>query len=296
MVGAGVTEKFAPPAGDPAEVTYKPHLLRVGTVHFASTKAGIEGSRKVRKVNAILPEAIDWERDLPPPLKPEDLGPEPASGAGFAALPGFAMNAANYKQVEKDFAEWLYRNERADIFTCPALKAYSEIGESEAEFRARLSQKAREARDAVLEKVRAATNKKLETLGSRLQTAEAGLARQKAESQSAKMQAGVSILGGLLGGLMGRKRSASSALSKGTSAYKQHQDVAAAEDKVETVQQQMEELNRQLEAEIATLSQSYDPTALVLETESLKPTKTNVSVESVALLWLPYDARGERAW
>lgn len=296
MVGAGVLEKFAPPAGDATEVTYKPHLLRVGTVHFASAKAGIEGSRKVRKVNAILPEAIDWERDLPPPLKPEDLGSEPAAGAGFAALPGFAMNAANYKQVEKDFAEWLYRNERADIFTCPSLKAFSEIGESEAEFRARLSQKAREARDAVLEKVRAATNKKLETLAGRLQTAEAGLARQKAESQSAKMQAGVSILGGLLGGLMGRKRGASSALSKGTSAYKQHQDVVAAEDKVETVQQQMQELNRQLEAEIATLSQSYDPTALVLETESLKPTKTNVTVESVALLWLPYDARGERAW
>ena len=296
MVGAGVVEKFAPPAGDATEVTYKPHLLRVGTVHFASTKAGIEGSRKVRKVNAILPDAIDWERDLPPPLKPEELGSEPAAGAGFGELPGFAMSAANYKQVEKDFAEWLYRNERADIFTCPSLKAYSEIGESEAEFRARLSQQAREARDAAVEKLRAATRKKLETLEGRLQTAEAGLARQKAESQSAKMQAGVSILGGLLGGLMGRKRSASSALSKGTSAYKQHQDVAAAEDKVETVQQQMEELNRQLEAEIATLSQSYDPAALVLETESLKPTKTNVSVESVALLWLPYDARGERAW
>ena len=296
MVGAGVAEKFAPPAGDAAEVTYKPHLLRVGTVHFASTKAGVEGSRKVRKVNAILPEAIDWERDLPPPLKPEDLGPEPAAGAGFGELPGFAMNAANYKQVEKDFAEWLYRNERADIFTCPALKAFSEIGESEAEFRARLSQKAREARDAVLEKVRAATNKKLDTLEGRLQTAEAGLARQKTESQSAKMQAGVSILGGLLGGLMGRKRSVGSALSRGTSAYKQHQDVAAAEDKVETVQQQMQELNQQLEAEIASLSQSYDPAALVIETESLKPTKTNVSVESVALLWLPYDARGERAW
>lgn len=295
-VGTGVVEKFAPPAGDSSDITYRPHLLRVGTVHFASTKAGVEGSRKVRKVNAVLPEGIDWERDLPPPLKPEELGSDPATGAAFAELPPFAMNAANYKQVEKDFAEWLYRNERADIFTCPSLKAFSEIGESEAEFRARLCQQAREARDAAVEKLRAATRKKLETLEGRLQTAEAGLARQKAESQSAKMQAGVSILGGLLGGLMGRKRSATSALSKGTSAYKQHQDVAAAEDKVETVQQQMEELNRQLEAEIAILSQSYDPAALVLETESLKPTKTNVSVESVALLWLPYDTRGERAW
>src|SRR5690606_26508832 len=102
VVGAGVVEKFAPPAGDPSEVTYRPHLLRVGTVHFVSAKAGAEGSRKVRKVNAILPDGIDWDRDLPPPLKPEELGGEPAAGAGFAELPGFAMNAANYKQVEKD--------------------------------------------------------------------------------------------------------------------------------------------------------------------------------------------------
>ncbi len=301
VVGAGVVEKFAPPAGEASEVTYRPHLLRVGTVHFASTKAGVEGSRKVRKVNAILPDGIDWDRDLPPPLRPEELGSEPAAGAGFAELPGFAMNAANYKQVEKDFADWLYRNERADIFSCPALKMFSALGESEAEFRARLAQKAREARDAALEKVRASAKKKLDTLETRLGTAKNTLAREKAESQNAKMQAGVSILGGVLGNLLGRKgrmstRSAGSALSKGTSAYKQHQDVAAAESRVDDVQRQIDELEKQLEAEIAGISRSYDTDALALETETLKPTRTNVSVETVALLWLPYDDRGERAW
>jgi hypothetical protein len=296
VVGAGVIEKFAPPAGEASEVTYRPHLLRVGTVHFSSAKTGAEGSRKVRKVNAILPDAIDWERDLPPPLKPEELGSEPANGAAFAELPGFAMNAANYKQVEKDFAEWLYRNERAEIFSCPSLKAYSELGESEAEFRTRLSQKAREARDAALEKVRAATNRKLDTLEGKLQTAEATLARQKAESQSAMMQAGTSVLGGLLGGLFGRKRSMGSVISKGSSAYKQHQHVSSAENKVEGVQEQIAELEGQLQAEIAKLSQAYDPAALALETETLKPAKTNVKVDSVSLLWLPYDERGERAW
>src|SRR5690606_22176360 len=105
--------------------------------------------------------------------------------------------------------------------------------------------KAREARDAALEKIRAAADRKLDALGGRLRTAEATLARQKAESQSAKMQAGASILGGLLGGLMGRKRGMSSALSKGTSAYKQHQDVAAAEDKVEAVEEQIAGLEKQ---------------------------------------------------
>jgi len=296
LVGAGIVEKFAPPAGEASEVIYKPHLLRVGTVHFTSTKMGVDGSRKIRKVNAILPEAIDWDRDLPPPLKPEELGSEPANGAAFAGLPGFAMNAANYKQVEKEFAEWLYRNERADVFSCPSLKAFSQLGESEGEFRARLTQQAREARDAALEKIRAATNKKLDTLQGRLQTAEGTLARQKAESQSAKMQAGVSVLGGLLGGLFGRKGRGGSLISKGTAAYKQHQDVNIAEDKVEGVQAEIAELEKQLQAQIAELTQAYDPSALALETETIKPTKTNVSVDSVSLLWLPYDERGERAW
>jgi hypothetical protein len=296
LVGSGITEKFAPPAGDASEVTYRPHLLRVGTVHFSSTRTGVDGSIKVRKVNAILPDAIDWDHDLPPPLKPEELGSSPAEGAGFAELPGFAMNAANYKQVEKEFDEWLYRNQRAELFSCPALKAFSQLGESEAEFRARLTQQAREARDAAVEKIRAATNKKLDSLQGRLQTAEGTLARQKAESQGAMMQAGASILGGLLGGLLGRKGRGGSLISKGTTAYKQRQDVSAAEDKVEGVRQQMAEIEKQLQEEIARLGQAYDPAALSLETETIKPTKANVTVDSVALLWLPYDERGERAW
>ena len=296
LVGAGVVEKFAPPAGEASEVTYKPHLLRVGTVHFTSARTGVDGSRKVRKVNAILPEGIDWERDLPPPLKPEELGNGPAAGAAFAPLPGFAMNAANYKQVEKEFAEWLYRNERAEIFSCPALRAFSQLGESEGEFRARLAQQAREARDVAVDKLRAATKKKLDTLEGRLQTAEGTLARQKAESQSAKMQAGVSVLGGLLGGLLGRKGRGGSLISRGTAAYKQHQDVAVAEDKVESVQEEIAGMETLLQTQIAELTQAYDPSALVLETETVKPTKANVSVDSVSLLWLPYDDRGERAW
>lgn len=296
LVGNGVVEKFAPPAGDASEVTYRPHLLRVGTVHFSSAKTGADGSIKVRKVNSILPEAIDWDHDLPPPLKPEDLGSEPAEGAGFGALPGFAMNAANYKQVQKDFAEWLYRNQRADLFSCPALKAYSQLGESEGEFRARLTQQAREARDVAVEKLRAAAGKKLDTLQGKLQTAQGTLDRQKAESRGAMMQAGASVLGDLLGGLLGRKGRGGSLITKGTSAYKQHQDVNAAEDKVEGVQEDIAAIEKELQAEIEQISRSYDPAALQLETETLKPTKTNISVDSVALLWLPYDERGERAW
>jgi hypothetical protein len=210
------------------------------------------------------------------------------------------MNAANYKQVEKDFGEWLYRNERAEIFTCPALKAWSKLGESEGDFRSRLAHEAREARDAEVGKLRTAIGKKVKTLEGRLRTAQGQLAKEKAESNAAKMQAGVSVLGGLLGGLFGRKAGlgsitrGSSAIGKATSAYKQHQDVANVDAKVADLEEEMAKLQSELETGIGEITASFDPTALVLETEALKPTRTNVKVENVALVWLPFDGRGGR--
>ena len=59
---------------------------------------------------------------------------------------------------------------------------------------------------------------------------------------------------------------------------------------------EIEAINSELEAGIAKLTESYDAAALPLETESIKPAKTDVKVKTVALLWLPYDGRGEKAW
>ncbi len=298
-VGAGITEIFAPVAGAGDDIIYQPHLLRVGVVHFSSSKADIDGSRMVRLVNPISANGIDWENQTTPPSKLDEKADKPVAGAGFAELPGFAMNAANYKQVEKDFAEFLYRNERAEIFSCPQLKAFSQLAESEADFRARIVHQAREARDTAIEKLRDAAAKKIATLETRLRTAESQLAKEKAESSSASMQAGISVLGGILGAVFGRKSgitTASSSIGKATGAYKQRQDVANAEAKIEGVSEEIETIKSELEAGITKLTESYDAASLPMETESIKPAKTDVKVQTVALLWLPCDGRGENAW
>jgi hypothetical protein len=302
LVGAGITEIFAPAAGSGDDITYQPHLLRVGVVHFASTKTGLDGSRTVQTVNPITLEGIDWDTAITVPGKLDSKLSEPVAGAGFAELAGFAMNAANYKQVGKDFEEWLYRNERAELFTCPALKEWSALGESEADFRARLAHQAREARDAAIQKLRATAEKKIASIESRLHTAEGQLAKEKAESSSAVMQAGVSMLGGIVGAFFGRKmgmgsltRGASS-IGKATSAYKQHQDVNNAGAKIEGIAAEIAAANADLETEISKLTQSFDSGVMPLETESIRPAKTDCEVQSVALLWLPYDGRGEKVW
>jgi hypothetical protein len=302
LVGPGVIEGFVRPAGTAHDITYQPHLLRAGVVNFTSARIGLDGSRSVHLVNPITAKGIEWDQVVAPPLKLEDAASDPADGAGFAELPGYAMNAANYKQVEKDFGEWLYQNERAEVFACPALKEWSKLGETEADFRARLLHQAHEARDTAGDKLKEAAAKKIATLEGRLRTAENQLAREKSEATASTVQAGASVLGGILGGLFGRKvglgtlTRASSAIGKASSAYKQQQDVANVTSKMTGITGEIAALQNELQAGIEQLAAAFDPAALVLETESIKPARSDVKVKQVALLWLPFDDRGERAW
>jgi len=295
VVDPAVPERFAALAGAADGVRYRPHLLRRGRVRFALKKAGIEGEREVVSAHPILADGIDWQ--APVELGRPTLGEQPQDGPGFAPLAGFAMNADNYKQVEKDFADQLYHEQRAEVFECPALDAFAELGESEAAFRARLAQRAREARDAAVEKLRDQVESKLRTLEKQRLTAEERVAREKAQADAAKVDAGVSILGSVLGSLLGgRRRSASTAVRRSSRAFQQHRDIAAAEAKLDLVEEEIVELEKDLERQLADLEASYDPAALELETETLKPTRANVEVEQVGLLWLPATADGAPAW
>lgn len=210
VVGSGVTEYFVPFAGEPDGITYKPALIREANVHFSSTKCGIDGSRLMRFTNAITDKGIDWNHDAGCTHPIKSLKDEPRKGCGFDELPGFAMNADNYKQVEKDFADYIYRNERVEIFYCPLFKTYSQLGESEGAFRGRLATQAREVRDEAVEQLRDKYEAKIKTKESQVDRAENTLAKEEAEASSATWDIGAKVIGGLLGKLLGGRRSSSS--------------------------------------------------------------------------------------
>ena len=287
VVGTGVLEVFADIEGE----IYKPYLLREATVHFSLNKADAESARKVVKVNPILEDVIDW--DDTGSIDASALDEAPREGMGFGELPGYAMNAKNYKQVEDDFEDDLYREEREEVLYCAELKAWSRIAENQADFRVRLSQAAREVRDAELAKLRESLGKKVRTLEGRLRTAENRLEKEKAESSSAKVNAGISVLGGILTSIFGRKSGfgsisrtrSSSTVTKATTAYKQHRDVANAEAKIEGIEEEIEVIEKELEKGLAEITKSFDPSELALEKETIKPTRSDVRVERVGLLW-----------
>ena len=121
---------FVPISTNKKEVSYRPTLLREAKVHFSSRKYGIDGSRFIRFVNAIEKQGINWDDGIPCLLPIKALDDHPSQGCKYMELPGYAMNSSNYKQVEKDFSDYIYRNERVEIFFCPMFKSYSRLGKA----------------------------------------------------------------------------------------------------------------------------------------------------------------------
>lgn len=81
---------------------------------------------------------------------------------------------------------------------------------------------------------------------------------------------------------------------------KEGEDVDRAQDTVGAVTQQLADLDAQLKQETEALQSSTDPQTEELAKVSLKPTKANISVKLLSLVWAPYwqDGQGQvtSAW
>jgi hypothetical protein len=281
-------------------------LLGAAEIHYSKSKT-IEMTQQVTLLTAINDGPIDlnWDEAASIDLPLEDLESDPQPNAQFAEVPAKASKVKTYATWRKDFAGWLYRNQRLELLESPRLDIASNPGESERDFRVRLQQLAREQRDQAVEKLRQKYAPKFAQLEERKRRAEQAVAREAEQAKDQKYQTAISFGATLLSSFMGRK--SGSVLGRATTAargvsrtMRQSDDVDRAEDNVGAVSQRLADLEAEFKAEAETIERSFDPTTEQLDTVSLKPTKANINVKLLTLVWAPYllDAQGaaKPAW
>jgi conjugal transfer/entry exclusion protein len=91
---------------------------------------------------------------------------------------------------------------------------------------------------------------------------------------------------------MGRKTISVTTIGKAATAAKtatkvatQKQDVAYAEESLESILKQIADLDSQIEAEVELLRSSANPASLEIESIEISPKKTEIQVDRVALYW-----------
>ncbi len=182
-----------------------------------------------------------------------------------------------------------------ELYRSATLGEYSRPGESERDFRIRLGQAAREARDQALERLRKKYAPKLAGTEERIRRAEQALGREAEQAKQQKLQTVISFGATLLSAVVGRKAVSRSSLGRATTAargvsrsMKEAQDVERARATAEAKRQKLAALEADFQAEREEIRASFDPLAEELETVVLRPKKKDITVNLVALAWAPH--------
>ena len=313
LLASDVTQYFLPLRSNAPDegctLVYSPMVIGATDIHFVDSKTEIDHSQVAVFLASITDNTIpvDWSDANEISIDPNDLETEPNDAAQFAEVPSIAGKGKSFEKWGKDLTDFIYRNRTIDLLYSEYHEVFSTPDESERDFRVRLNQLVRETRDGEVENLRQKYATKIATLEERMRRAQMAVEKEAQEAQSAKMQGFLSIGASLLGAFMGNKVVSSTNLTRGARAIssmsrasKQSGDVGRAEETVEAIGAQIQELEAQFQAETDALKSQSDPTTERLETISAKPKKKDIALKVVALAWAPQwqDERGDQtpAW
>jgi hypothetical protein len=292
-----VIQYFVPLRSRPttgSNLFYQPSVIGAGSIHFADVKMGVNLIQDFFYLAEVTegPVSVNWDTAAEINIKLKDLQPSPREPASYGELPAIALKAESYSYWSKDFANWLYRTQKIELWKSPSLKEVSRVNESEGDFRIRLQQKAREERDAAVEKLRQKYAPKFTSLQEQLRRAQATVERERDEARQAQMQTAFSFGASILGGFLGSRRSASVSRARSTMggvsrSMKQSRDVGRAQDTVGAVQQRLRQLEADFKMDTDALAAKMDPLTEQFQPVSVSPAKTDITVQILALGWLP---------
>jgi hypothetical protein len=293
----GVREVFLPPkrpVPPDGAVFYEPAILGRARVRYARPAARIDVDREV----ICLAEAGDsvgesaWEAAECLSEPPEvEMGPRTGT---FASLPSALSGPRGYAALAAALKNHLARTSKLVVWSAAEIDAVSRPGESQADFRVRIAQRAKEWRDEQIDRVRDRYAGKIAALADRIDRARQKVERERAEAKNKSMQTYVSIGSAVIGALLGRKMASSTTIGRAATsmrsasrAARQQADVVHAEESLSTLEERKQALEDEVAEAIEQIRLDTAPERLVLEEIEIPAKKTDISVEDVVLAWVP---------
>ncbi len=299
---AQLRQFFSPGTGPlPSRVVYRPMLYASAKYQLVNNPLGISSSQVVSHMLDLEPNmtAAPWDRAEATPTGIEELSRAPVDGAKYLPVPTAIFDARRLSSVERGYLDFVYRQSQVALWKSPTLKVTSQPGESERDFRIRLQQLAREKRDFEIDRLRQRYAPKVRSLQQRLQRAEERIGQEQSQYTQQKVQTAISVGATILGALMGRKTLSAGTLGRATTATRQASKIGRAKEDIDRAredqayaQQQLDELQRQIQEQADQLAQSFDPQTETLQQVVIRPTKADILVQTLGVLWVPCGPEG----
>ncbi|TWU58212.1 ATP-binding protein [Rubripirellula reticaptiva] len=295
----GVSEQFLNPnmvSASDSVIVYRPAVVAEGSLHFVRSSADVDtwiDEKRMVSCAAGVPDDF-WEASKPLPAD-ADFADEPESDYKFSDLPTELLSASNFKSLEKQFKDYLYRHHTMTLYKGPLIKEYAPAGSNEVEARNHFKQAAREALDLATEKLRDKYAAKMKSIDTKIQSAQERVDRESEQYNQAKMSSIISVGASILGAFLGNKVASRTNVSKVSTAARgasraaqQRSDVVRAEETLKQLAMDMHDLDAELNEELEALGKQYRVEDWELETLVIPPRKSDLKITDPWILWTPW--------
>jgi len=305
-VAAGVAIRWADIAapwlsavgGDPRGSRFEPAVVARVALRYDDEKADLVHDEEYEAVLFPVGDQVDPSLAIAVDYDDRDLRVEVPACISYQLTRAPLKSKTFWTGVERDLIDFLVRSRSLELQVNKELKQYSRPGETADAFYQRCYHVADAKADEATAKLRGKYQAKVTSLHSQLQAAEDRAdvleAEQKGRRNDELLSTAGSILGGLLGGSKSRGGMLGSVFGKaGSAAGKRGRTAAsgerldAAENKIQLLHQQMEDIEAELTQEVTDIDAKWMTIAKNITTTPVSLEKSDVKVTQLSLVWVP---------
>lgn len=206
------------------------------------------------------------------------------SNSSFESVPDFIRKDKELQDVQKQLIDYIYQTQNVELFVCKSLKLESTPNESKTDFIIKVNDAIRAKKDEQIEKLTQDLKKKQESINNKIETLNYQLDKEKSESRASWLNAGVAVIGALLGGGSNAAK-AGKVISHGGKIFKDNNDTNIIEDKMENLDSDLKLIEKDFESRVNELDSLFKAENYPIETLLLKPKKSDINISNIALVW-----------
>ncbi len=274
------------------EYSLQPYLLCSCSINFVNTSKNIDQNEELsykiyldERINEIAFDEIEDTKGLVFDTKSR-------INSTYYELPSFLQNERELKKVQKDFSDYIYRNNKLILFKNTNLKLTSKQDESINDFKLRIQDRLNEKIDEEVEKLQAKFEKTENSLEKKLDKLLVKLEKEKnqasAKTTNTLISIGTSILGAFFGKSILSKTNIGKVASSArgaSSILKERSDIKFVEEDIEGLSQEMEELKEKLEVQIEEINEDYSISNYEIEEFNLNLRRKDIYNTKIEILW-----------
>jgi len=266
---------------------------------FDDTKAKLRHEAEWEAVITPLDGPVDADAAIMVDYDERDLLSQAPENAVYRLPEAKIANKTYFRTARTEIKNHLYREEQIELLHNPSLKLFSRVGESTEQFEERCVIEADNKADQDADKLRRVLAKKIDRINASVQKANDKIREIQFDAISRKQDQRsnqvMDIAGGLIGSLLGGRRSTRSMItgglrrsqSKGRMVAKAQERLKTAENRYNDLVEDRDELEETLSDDLFEIQQEWADKASDIDTMTVGLEKTDIDIDDITLVWIP---------